>query len=274
MDAETPSAASIWLWSQDEIPAGGDPFRPWLDPYLLDTPAPLGAVLICPGGGYGGRAPHEGITIAQRLNQAGFHAFVVHYRVAPNRHPAPLQDASRAMRLIRQNAANWKVSPRHIAICGFSAGGHLAASLGTHFNRDYLSGQRPIDQLPNRPDASILCYSVVSSGPFGHLGSFVNLLGEGATPDQLRDLSLELQVTAQTPPAFLWSTVSDDGVPIENSLLFAAALRQAGTAYEMHLYPKGPHGMGLAESDPHVATWMPLACEWLTGQGWPAAATP
>jgi acetyl esterase/lipase len=272
MEAEKPSESSIWLWSEAEMSAGSGAFRPWLDPYVLDTPAPLGAVLICPGGGYGGRAAHEGITIAQRLNKAGFHAFVVHYRVAPHRHPAPLLDVSRAMRLIRQGAAKWKVSPQHIAVCGFSAGGHLAASLGTHFNRDYLKGRQAVDQLSNRPDASLLCYPVISSGPFANRGSFINLLGNDATPEQLWEMSLELQVTPKTPPAFLWSTVDDSAVPVENSLLFAAALRQAGVAYEMHLYPKGPHGLGLAEQSPHIATWMPLACHWLTDLGWPSAA--
>jgi acetyl esterase/lipase len=226
--------------------------------------------LICPGGGYGGRAAHEGITIAQRFNKAGLHAFVVHYRVAPNRHPAPLLDASRAMRLIRQHAAEWKVSPQHVAICGFSAGGHLSASLGTHFDRPYLKGTLPVDQFSNRPDASILSYPVISSGPLGHRGSFMNLLGDKATPEQLQDMSLELQVTATTPPAFLWHTVEDQGVPVENSLLFAAALRKVGTPFELHVYPKGTHGVGLAENNPHLATWMPLACHWLAELGWPS----
>ena len=274
MDAEPPTDKSIWLWSENETQPGVDSFRPWLDPYLLRTPYPLGAVLICPGGGYGGRAAHEGITIAQRLNKAGFQAFVVHYRVAPNRHPAPLRDASRAMRLIRQNATAWNVSPQHIAICGFSAGGHLAASLGTHFDRDYLRGSLPIDQFPNRPDASILCYPVISSGPFGHQGSFMNLLGNEATPEQLHEMSLEIQVTRCTPPAFLWHTVNDGCVPVENSLLFASALRSVGTSFELHLYPEGPHGVGLAADNPHLSTWMPLACHWLTDLGWPVLAAP
>lgn len=273
MQTEKPSNRSIWLWSDDEIRKGGDGFQPWLDPYLLATPTPLGAVLICPGGGYGGRAAHEGITIAQRLNQAGFHAFVVHYRVSPSRHPAPLKDASRALRLIRHHADEWKVAPQHIAICGFSAGGHLAASLGTHFERDYLQGPAAIDRLSNRPDASILCYPVISTGPFANRGSFVNLLGNEATFSQLREMSLEFQVTRSTPPAFLWHTVDDNCVLVENSLLFANALRAVGASFEMHLYPKGPHGIGLAQDNPHLATWMPLACHWLMDLGWPVRTT-
>jgi acetyl esterase/lipase len=271
METELPSERSIWLWDDEASAAAGDGFRPWLDPYPVPTGRPCGAVLICPGGGYGGRAYHEGILVAQRFNQAGFHAFVVHYSVAPRRHPVPLCDASRALRLMRQGASRWSVSPEHIAICGFSAGGHLAGSLGTHFDRPYLQDPEAPGRFANRPDALILCYPVISSGPVGHQGSFANLLGPEATAAARYDLSLEQQVSAQTPPAFLWHTVADEGVPVENSLLFAQALRGHGVPFELHVYPRGQHGLGLAAEDPHVATWMELCCEWLRGMGWPAA---
>ncbi|MEW6356852.1 MAG: alpha/beta hydrolase [Planctomycetota bacterium] len=264
MDTEQPTERSIWLWPERQ----GD-FRPWLDPYLAPTDNPIGAVLICPGGGYGGRARHEGIVIAERFNQAGLHAFVVHYRVAPNRHPAPLRDASRAMRMIRHRAEEWRVKPDHIAVLGFSAGGHLAGSLGVlHADPDASPAEDDLRQISNRPDAMILCYAVITGGEFGHKGSFNNLLGPDATESVRRKMSLELHVTEATPPTFLWHTAEDPGVKVENSLIFAEALSRREVPFELHVYPKGRHGLGLAPEYPHVATWMDLCCEWLKGMGW------
>lgn len=259
---------SLWLWS--EQPPYSDPadnFRPWLELYLLPADRPRGAVLVCPGGGYVTRAPHEAEPIARRFNRAGFHALVVQYRVAPHRHPAPLLDAAQAVRLIRRHAADWQIDPARIAVCGFSAGGHLAASLGVHWDKGCASP----DGLPQpdcRPDALILCYPVITSGEWAHRGSFQNLLGNDASPDMLQFMSLEQQVNAQTPPAFLWHTVADAGVPVENSLLFVQALRRHGVPFELHFYPEGRHGLGLAPEDAHVATWADLCCGWLEGMGW------
>jgi acetyl esterase/lipase len=204
----------------------------------------------------------------QRFNAAGLHAFVVHYSVAPHRHPQPLRDAARAMRLIRQRAGEWQVDLGRIAICGFSAGGHLAASLGVHHASRWVAGDDPVDQLSCRPDGLILCYSVITAGQFAHQGSLENLLGPGHDAQLRREMSLEEQVDADTPPAFLWRTVADGSVPVENSVLFAQALRRHGTLFELHLYPHGGHGVGLSDEDPHVATWMGLCCEWLQGMGW------
>ena len=264
------TTGSMPLWDEDEAEGKCvDGFRPHLEKYLVDSTDARGAVLICPGGGYTGRAAHEGEPVARRFNEAGFHAFVVQYRVSPNRHPGPIRDASRAMRMIRLHAEAWKASANHVAICGFSAGGHLAASLGVHFGKDYLKSSCPVDSLSNRPDAMILCYPVITSGKFAHRGSFMNLLGRDASEDLLKQMSLELQVRSDTPPAFLWHTQEDQGVPVENSILFAQALRRHGIPFELHVYERGRHGLGLAPEDEHVATWALLACQWLKLRGWP-----
>ena len=248
--------------------AAGDTFEPWLELFPVTTLKPRGAVVVFPGGGYGGRAAHEGGVIAQRFNAAGFHAFVCHYRVSPNRHPAPLLDAQRAVRLVRSRAVEWNVAPDRIAVCGFSAGGHLAASAGVHFIPGKSKAADPVERVSSRPDAMILCYPVLSSGTFAHRGSFLNLLGDPPPADLLEKMSLELQVSAQTPPTFLWHTSDDAGVPVENSLLFSMALRKHKIPFELHVYPQGNHGLGLAPAQPHIATWSTLCYEWLTGMGW------
>lgn len=265
MDAEKPAERSIPLWEDGEYDsAGADNFRPWLDPYALQTGTPQRAVLICPGGGYGGRAAHEGVVIAERFNREGLAAFVVHYSVAPRRHPQPIRDVSRAMRMIRRNAAAWGVDPSRIAVLGFSAGGHLAASLAVHHEREFCADGGAYAGVSNRPDAAILCYPVITSGRFAHNGSFGNLLGPLAADAAMRRLmSLERHVSKRTPPTFLWHTWEDGGVPVENAMLFASALRRRKVPFELHVYPKGNHGLGLAGNDPHVATWFPLCCQWL-----------
>ncbi|MBD3242009.1 MAG: alpha/beta hydrolase fold domain-containing protein [Chitinivibrionales bacterium] len=238
-----------------------------MDPYLLETDSALGAVVICPGGAYVGRAPSEGANVARRFNKEGFHAFVVYYRTAPHRHPAPFMDATRAVRLVRDRADEWKIRPDKIALCGFSAGGHLAASVGVHFDKWRPKPAAPIDTVDARPDALILCYPVISSGELGHEGSFRNLLGDKPPTDLLNQLSLELQVSKHTPPAFLWHT-ADDAVRVDNSLLFAQALKANEVPFEVHVYHQGGHGLNLAKDYPHVASWMRLCCEWLHDMGW------
>ncbi len=261
---EIRSANSVWLWSGEppySLPE--DDFHPWLERYPAETADVRGAVLVCPGGGYNHRAAHEAEPIARRFNTCGFHAFVVHYRVTPHRHPAPLLDASRALRLIRAHADAWRVDPARIAVCGFSAGGHLAASLGVHYGMEALNTGDDLDAISARPDALILAYPVITSGEFAHRGCFDTLLGPGAAPELRRLMSLELQVTPETPPTFLWHTAEDGSVPVENSLLFAAALHKHGVPFELHVYPHGRHGLGLAPEDAHVATWAELCGEWL-----------
>ncbi len=245
-----------------------DGFRPTLTTCLLDTDEPVGAVIVVPGGGYAGRAEHEKWPIAEFFNKAGLQAFVLDYRVSPHRHPEPLMDAQRAIRMVRQKAAEWKVKPDKIAILGFSAGGHLTASSGVFFEPGKPDATDPIERVSCRPDALVLCYPVISSKGFGHQGSIDNLLGQDATAAERAKMSLEDQVRDDTPPTFLWSTSDDAAVPIENSLQFAHSLRAKGIPFEMHIYPMGPHGLGIAQGQPHIATWAPLCAEWLHGMGW------
>jgi len=261
--------SSKLLWPQDP-PAGNstDDFLPSLDIYLLNSKEVRGAVLICPGGAYSHRAPHEGDDIATYFNKAGWHAFVVQYRVSPNIHPAPLFDAERAMRIIRSNASEWQVDPERIAVCGFSAGGHLAASLGVFYHEADDDCNDIIERQSSRPDAMILCYPVISAGAFRNTGSFKNLLGDPPPAELMEKLSLEKQVHDKMPPAFIWHTSTDPGVPVENSLLFAQALREKGISIELHLYREGGHGLGLAEGHPHLASWAGLCCQWLQELGW------
>jgi len=267
-NAEIPEG-SLPLWPEGApYQSADDEFQPYLEKHLLEVKGARGAVIVLPGGGYAGRAPHEGAPIAEALNAAGLHAVVCQYRVTPHHHPAPWLDATRAVKMVRAHAKEWNILPEHVAILGFSAGGHLAASTGV---LDVEVAGLPDDETEKekgRPDAMVLCYPVLSSGEYGHRGSFKNLLGDAPTQEQLNLVSLEKQVNDKTPPAFLWSTADDQAVPVENSLLFSLALRKNKIPFEMHIYPSGPHGLGLAKDDAHIATWMPLCAEWLKAQGW------
>lgn len=224
-----------------------------------------GAVIVCPGGGYAGRAAHEGEPVAEWLRAQGIASFVLDYRVAPHRHPEPLHDLQRAIRLVRQRAREWRIRPDRVAVLGFSAGGHLAASAGTLFNRVDV-GSLEGDDL--RPDALVLCYAVLSLGDFGHRGSQRNLLGEEPALRLLQALSLERSVTVETPPTFLWTTGDDAAVPVENTLLFGEALRRQGVPFALHVFPHGRHGLGLAQSDPVVHAWTWLCVGWLRSLGY------
>lgn len=276
----------IRLW-QGEIPgydrSVGDQI-PGLEPYLLSTSKRHGAVIVCPGGGYSHLAPHEGAPIAKWLNSIGISAFVLTYRIAPYKHPYPLLDAQRAIRYVRFHADEWCIDPNRIGILGFSAGGHLAATAGTHWDRGATSSAAeadlrtnsqadldadvdPIDSVPCRPDAMILCYPVISFEKFGHVGSMHNLIGQ--SPDESLRLSLcnEAQVTEETPPAFIWHTADDQAVPVANSLAFARSLSEHGVPFELHVFPHGRHGLGLAEQYPEVAMWSSLCATWLKSMG-------
>jgi len=254
----------INLWEEK----AEDGFIPTLVTYVLDGLKPRGAVLICPGGGYEFTSDREAEQVAIQFNAAGFHAFVVYYSYSPRKHPQPLMDVSKAMCIIRDNADKWKVDKDKIVVCGFSAGGHLAASLGVHWDKPYLSEKLNITKGYNKPNALMLCYSVITSGEFAHRGSFTNLLGEEEDKELLKEMSLELQISKNTPPTFLWHTFEDDCVPVENTLLFAEGLRKYMIPFELHIYPQGGHGLSLAteetdSSNPHVSTWMGLAIDWL-----------
>lgn len=266
--ADVPDNAML-LWPEGAPHASAeDDFQPYLIPFLVDTGKARGAVVVLPGGGYAGRAPHEANPIAERLNEAGLHAFVCHYRVSPHRHPAPWLDATRALKMVRDNAGEWNILPDHVAILGFSAGGHLAASTGVLALEVEGLPSDEIQHQSGKPDAMVLCYPVLSAGSAAHRGSFQNLLGKDATLEQLESVSLETKVSESTPPTFLWATADDQVVPVENSLLFSQALRNHKVPFELHVYPSGRHGLGLSPENKHIATWMPLCIEWLESMGW------
>ncbi|MEW9699740.1 alpha/beta hydrolase [Paenibacillus sp. SI8] len=236
---------------------------PSLTLYPLAGKAVSSAVIICPGGGYGRRAFHEGEPVAKWLNGLGIAACVLNYRVAPHQHPTPLQDAQRAIRTVRHYADEWRIDPNRIGILGFSAGGHLASSAGTLYDAGDAHAADPIDRQSSRPDAMILCYPVITFGEFAHEGSKLNLLGE--TPDDalMTLMSTEKQVTADTPPTFLWHTAEDASVPVENSLLFTAALSRNRVPFDLHVFESGRHGIGLAEDYPEAKNWPTLCAAWL-----------
>src|SRR5688572_4237728 len=229
------------------------------------------AVIVFPGGGYVRLAPHEGEPVARRFGERGVTGFVLKYRHAPYKHPTPLLDAGRAVRTVRARAKEWELDPNRIGVLGFSAGGHLAATISTKFDDGDPNAPDPIDRVTSRPDVSVLCYPVVTfTEVSAHAGSRKNLLGENPAREMVELLSAERHVTPRTPPAFLFHTVADASVPVENSLLYAAALRKAKVPYAMHVYPEGRHGLGLAESDPVLRTWPTLLADWLASHrfGW------
>jgi len=228
------------------------------------------AVIVCPGGGYGALAMnHEGRQVANWLNALGITAFVLKYRLGPRyHHPIEIGDAQRAIRMVRFRASDFRVSPDRIGIMGFSAGGHLASTTATHFNAGEPAAADPIDRTGSRPDFAILVYPVISfTAPYTHKGSLKNLLGETPDPQLVKELSTELHVTAQTPPTFLFSTSADTAVPSENSVAFYLALHKAGVPAELHIFEKGPHGVGLDLKDPALGVWPTLLANWLRGRG-------
>lgn len=245
---------------------------PLIEVYLPAKKIATGqAVLIFPGGGYGILAyDWEGTDFAKFLNSKGIAGIVVKYRLpnskwATDKHNVPLQDALRAMRLTRSKAAEWNINPRDIGIIGFSAGGHLASTLGTHYNEEVYPKEDDTDQLSARPDFMTLAYPVITMGELNtHGGSRKNLLGENPSQKMIDHFSNELQVTADTPPTFLIHATDDIAVPVENSLLFYAALRKHKVPAEMHIYPTGGHGFALGLQDTHLASWTDQWIGWLS----------
>jgi acetyl esterase/lipase len=228
------------------------------------------AIVVAPGGGYSLVAMnHEGRQIANWLNAFGVAAFVLKYRIGPKyHHPIEMGDAQRAVRLVRSRATEFGVQPDRIGIMGFSAGGHLASTVATHFDAGNPAASDPIDRSSCRPDFAILAYAVISfDQPYAHHGSVLSLLGENPDPKLLKELSNETRVTAQTPPTFLFSTGQDTAVPPENSVAFYEALRKAGVPAELHIFEKGPHGVGLALGDPALSVWPTLLANWLRERG-------
>jgi acetyl esterase/lipase len=224
------------------------------------------AIVVCPGGGYGHLSmSHEGYEVAQWLNKQGISAFVLKYRLGPKyRYPNELLDAQRAIRWVRAHASEYGYKQDQIGIWGFSAGGHLASTTGTHFDDGMKDPKDDIDKESSRPNFMILAYPVITLRTMTtHQGSLRNLLGEHPDPELVTLLSNELQVTSKTPPAFLFHTTEDPVVPVENSINFYLAMRKAGVPAEMHIYLKGRHGVGLATDNPILHTWTDRLLDWL-----------
>ena len=254
MAAHSQSTNSFPLWPNGAPGALGNADKdiPTLTPFPADpTNATGAAFIVCPGGGYEHLAPHEGRDYALWLNEQGISAFVLKYRLGSSgyHHPAMLQDGTRAIRYIRAHAADWKIDPHRVGMIGSSAGGHLTSTVITHFDAGDSKAVDVIERESSRPDIAILCYPVITLGNLAHGGSKRALLGTNLPPEKIeeltRELSNELQVKKDTPPCFLWSTFEDKTVPVENTLQFADALRKAQIPFELHVYEKGPHGLGL-----------------------------
>ena len=243
------------------------PEEPQLTPYLVPGHQPRACVIVCPGGGYHMRAAHEGAPLARWCNRLGLHSAVLDYRVKA-RFPASLDDAKRALRLVRHRANEWHIDPARVGILGFSAGGHLAASASTLFDRGDPTAADPIDRQSSRADASILCYPVITAFEQRHHGSIEVLLGAEPWDSAARTtVSLERQVTAATPPAFIWHTSDDGAVPVANALSYATALAAHQVPFALHVFQHGHHGLGLASEEPTVAAWGPLCARWLAEIG-------
>jgi len=264
------------LWANGAPGAKGseDGDKPTLTIYRPPREKATGAaVVICPGGGYGHLAmDHEGHQIAQWLNSFGVAGFILQYRHSRSGsgygHPAPLQDAQRAVRTVRARAKEWGVDPARIGILGFSAGGHLASSAGTHFQNRYNDAKDSIDKVSCRPDFMVLIYPVISfTESFTHKGSRKNLLGNNPERELVENLSNERQITAETPPTFLVHGNDDKGVPPENSVFFYLALRKAKVPAEMHIYENGRHGFGLGKQFGPVSTWPTRCQDWMKNRG-------
>lgn len=266
------TSPTILLWPQGAPGAVGeeDADKPSITSYLPPQEKANGAaVVICPGGGYGFLAvDHEGEQVAHWLNERGVAAFVLRYRIAPRySQPAPLQDAARALRTVRANAAQSNIDTGRIGIWGFSAGGHLAANLSTRFEDGNAASDDGIERVSSRPDFAILGYPVITfQAPHAHTGSRDNLLRPNASSALIHEYSLEAHVTPQTPPTFLVHTNEDTAVPPENSVLYYLALRAAGVAAEMHIFEVGAHGLGLAQEHTALSMWPLLLENWLAGR--------
>ena len=264
---------AIPLWSDGAPGALGTSSNdiPTLTPYLCESNATGAAMVICPGGGYGILAPHEGNDYALWLNQHGVTCFVLKYRLGSHgyHHPAMLNDAAHAVRWVRAHADDYKLDTKRVGIMGSSAGGHLTATLLTHYDAGDTNSTDEIERQSSRPDLGILCYAVITMGEFTHQGSKNNLLGNNPAPELVKLLSNELQVTSNTPPCFLWTTFEDQAVPMENTMLFAEALRKNHVPFALQIYEKGPHGIGLGgkKTSAILHPWTGDCLFWLKQRG-------
>jgi acetyl esterase/lipase len=253
------NADGVWIVSKVSRPS----ITIFLPPKSKATGA---AVIVCPGGGYTNLAMgYEGEDVARRFNISGIAAFVLKYRIPDDstmisKETGPLQDAQRAILVLRSRAAEWGIDPKRIGIMGFSAGGHLASTAGTHFKKNYIANP---ENISLRPDFLILIYPVISfKKPIAHMGSANNLLGPHPSPEKIKEYSNEEKVTDQTPPAFLVHAKDDDAVPYENSVWFADALKKHHVPVEVYLYEQGGHGFGM-NNKTSSQLWMDLCIKWM-----------
>ncbi|WP_437203866.1 alpha/beta hydrolase [Planctomicrobium sp. SH664] len=272
VDAALPEPIPLWPQGAPGAVGTDADDQPCL--YLFPVPAETSTgttVIVFPGGGYRHLAmQHEGEDVARWLNTFGVTAVVLKYRLSPKyRHPSPLQDAQQAVRYVRANAEKLQINGARVGVWGFSAGGHLAATLSTHFDNGQPDSSDVLARQSCRPDFAILSYPVISFGEdFTHSGSRKNLLGETPDPELVKSLSNETQVTADTPPTFLFHTSADKGVPPQNSIAYYLALHKNGVPVEMHIYEPGKHGLGLAPNDEHLNAWKDRLAAWLKLHGW------
>jgi acetyl esterase/lipase len=279
---QTAVGKTIPLWPEGAPGAQGTEAidRPTLTIFLpTGANATKTGVVVAPGGGYQHLSMiREGSDVAHWLNAHGVAAFVLQYRLGPKYHyPVELEDAQRAIRMVRANAAEYGIAEDHLGMWGFSAGGHLAATVGTHFDAGVPGATDVVEQKSSRPDFLILAYPVITFEEVGvHSGSRLYLLGEHPDPKLMQSLSAELQVTKNTPPTFLFATTDDQTVPVLNSAMFYSALVKAGVPAELHLFQHGAHGSGLAPANPQLSVWTELLAKWMVERGYaaPTSAMP
>jgi len=276
--SQTPPVIPLWTGTAPGAQGAAQEDVPRIDVYLpLKTPgvASIPAVVVCPGGAYHRVAmSEEGYPAQRHLNALGIAVFILHYRVGPKyHHPVELGDAARAIRLVRSRAAEWGVDPARVGIMGFSAGGHLASTISTHFDAGTPTATDPIDRMSSRPDFAILVYPVISfDDAITHQGSKHNLLGDHPDSALVANLSNERMVTSTTPPTFLIHGFDDNVVPVENSLRYYSALQKAGVKSELHVFQNAEHGSGMGGNDPVLSVWPTLLANWLRINGWVPAS--
>ena len=264
----------LWPGGAPGAKGSAEEDKPSLTVFLPASNPTRTAVVIAPGGGYQNLAiDKEGYAVARWLNAHGVAAFVLKYRLGPKyHHPIELGDAQRALRLVRANASRFGVAQDHVGMMGFSAGGHLTATAGTHFDEGRAGADDPIERQASRPDFLVLGYPVITmAAPYVHQGSRKHLLGDRPEPGLERLLSAELQVTKRTPPTFLFTTTDDSVVPVMNSVMFYSALVKAGVPVEMHVFQHGAHGAGLAQDNPELRVWPELLLQWMRARGYAGA---
>jgi acetyl esterase/lipase len=268
--AQRDNQIPLWPLAAPMAKGAGPDDSPSFLLYLPSSHQPTPGVVICPSGNYLGLTlDREGRQVAEWLNDLGIAAFVLKYRLAPTyRYPVQLLDAERAVRYVRSNASLYNVVENQIGMMGFSAGGHLAAMVATHYDERKSPPSDGIDRLSSRPDFLVLVYPIITCVESYHEATACgNLLGDRADPNLAAAVSSERHVTAKTPPTFLFHTYDDATVSVDNSLAFFTALRKAGVPAELHVYENGSHGVGLAQDDPVLSTWPTLLVNWFRVRG-------